>query len=184
MQLSPPRFPSVCENSIKSCSKRHKYFGKITTLLLARTLEDTARVKTQFTKTKQIFNVVMSLSFTLLNFGFFTKMHLIWHMTSTRRNLLNSPPVCPSSICRWRPRFCVVTISHCSSGQKERPVCNITLLWHSFILCCNFLAISALPFFVLSLSYLKWGQVVGVLHRGTTRGIHPLVKRLFIKNKS
>lgn len=164
--------------------KKTVVFGeKITALLLGRTSEDTARGKTQSLLSQNEHLTWMSLSFTPIKLGFFASFmpsspHDRW---PHRRNLLNSPSAYASSTYKvedlvlWcDPQFI--------SGQKEWPV-SITLFCSFLILCCNFLVISALPFFVLSLSYLKQGQVVGVLRIGAMLGIHPLVKRLFITNK-
>lgn len=80
------------------------------------------------------------------------------------------PAKLPSSLPQQHPdeglHSVLWPVTLCSSDQEGRPVSNRIFFCCSFISCCNFLAISALPFFVLSLSYFETGTGSGcAVHR-------------------
>lgn len=94
-----PRLPSACEQSIKMCSKRHGNFGKITALLLARTLEDTARGETQSSLRQNRYLIWRCL------YSFMpSSPHLAYDLHQKKAAKLASSLL--SCICRRRTRFC------------------------------------------------------------------------------
>lgn len=150
-------------------AQKHKCFGKRMALLLTKTLEDIAKVEAQSLLRQNKYLIWCCLYLSHLKLGFFASFvpsspHLAFDLHQKK------PAQLPSSLPQQHPdeglHSVLWPVTLCSSGQEGRPVCNRIFFCCSFILCCNFLAISALPFFVLSLSYFETGTGSGcAVHR-------------------
>lgn len=164
-----PRFPSACEDGRWRRAQKHKCFGKIMALLLAKTLEGIAKVETQSLLRQNKYLIWCCLYLSHLRLRFFASfVPSSPHLASDLHQ--KKPAKLPSSLPQQHPdeglHSVLWPVTLCSSDQEGRPVCNRIFFCCSFILCCNFLAISALPFFVLSLSYFETGTGSGcAVHR-------------------
>lgn len=153
---------------------------------MAQTLEDIAKVETQSLLKQNKIGCCLCLSYLKLSFfAFFvpSSPHLV-------QDLLQKKPVkLPSCLPQQHPQMkdwilcCDLQLSAAQVRKGGLFVTELSSAVPSFCTAISWQS-SALPFFVLSLSYFETGTGSGcVMHRNHA-GYPPAVERLFIKNKS